>query len=396
MTRESSPTVAVLPGDGIGPEVMAPCIDIVDAALARTGAPKLDYVWLDAGAAAYQATGEALPKETLDACRRSGVVLLGAMGLPHIRYPQGTEIAPQIDLRRELGLYAGLRPIRAIHGLPSCLSDARAAELNFVIVRESTEGLFALRHEGTVHADSEARDTMVITRAVSERLFDFALDLGRQRKRRGGMGRVTCVDKANVFRSLAFFRKIFDERAAAYPDLVVDHAYVDATALKLVLQPWEFDVLVTENMFGDILSDLGAGLVGGMGFAPSADIGDEHAVFQPSHGSAPDIAGQGTANPTAMILSAAIMLEWLGERHNVPGASVAAGLINKSVDVAYSGGKLTPHECGGDAGTMTIARAIMTALGEIDLDSVSAEPASLGLIRSMAAESPALSSVPQA
>src|SRR5918912_2402445 len=192
-------------------------------------------------------------------------VLPAAMGLPHIRYPNGTEIAPQLDLRFEFGLYAGVRPCRAIPGVPRRLADPRAERIDFLLIRESTEGLFASRGKGVVEDDREARDTLVITRDVSERLFDFSLPLGLSRRSAGYRGRVTCVDKSNVFTSFAFFRRIFDERAAAFPDLSADHAYIDATALALVLEPWEFDVFVTENMFGDILSDLGAGLIGGMG-----------------------------------------------------------------------------------------------------------------------------------
>src|SRR5690606_17448274 len=229
-------------------------------------------------------------------------------------------------------LYAGVRPIRAIPGLASPLADPRGREIDLVIIRESTEGLFASRGKGTLEDDARASDTMVITRDVSERLFDFSFELARARRDQGRPGRVTCVDKSNVFRSFAFFRKIFDERAKRFPEIAADHVYIDACALFLVRRPWDFDVLVTENMFGDILSDLGAGLIGGMGFAPSTDVGDRHAVFQPSHGSAPDIAGQGRANPTAMILSAAMMLEWLGRRHGMPRAEEAATLIQQAVE----------------------------------------------------------------
>ncbi len=156
---------------------------------------------------------------------------------------------------------------------------------------------------------------MEITRAGTERLFDFAFRLARQRKRRrANPAVVTCVDKANVFASMAFFRGSSRSAPSAFPDIAADHAYVDAMALNLVRKPWEYDVLVTENMFGDILSDLAAGMIGGMGMAPSADIGDKHALFQPAHGTAPDIAGKGKANPTAMILSAAMMLDWLAVR----------------------------------------------------------------------------------
>ncbi len=177
----------------------------------------------------------------------------------------------------------------------------------------------------------------MITRGVSERLFDFCFELARQRKARGRPGHVTCVDKANVFAAFAFFRKIFEERAEKYPDIGASSAYVDATALDMVRRPWTMDVLVTENMFGDILSDLGAGLMGGMGMAPSADIGDTHAVFQPCHGTAPDIVGQGKANPTAMFLSGAMMLEWLGTKHSSESAIRAARLIEAAVSRAYVG-----------------------------------------------------------
>ena len=241
-----------------------------------------------------------------------------------------------------------------------------AQRLDFVIIRESTEGLFASRGKGVVENDREARDTLVITRDVCERLFDFSFALAAARQRRGGKGVVTCVDKANVFKSFAFFRKVFDERAALHPAVTANHAYVDATALFMVRRPWEFDVLVTENMFGDILSDLGAGLMGGMGFAPSADIGRDHAVFQPCHGTAPDIAGRGIANPTAMILSGAMMLEWLGERHQHDAATRAGGLIRAAVDRAYADG-LRPYEAGGTDGIAGVTEAVLRAIDVVDV-----------------------------
>ncbi|MBM3535100.1 MAG: isocitrate/isopropylmalate dehydrogenase family protein [Alphaproteobacteria bacterium] len=357
--------IVVLPGDGIGHEVMAPCLTLLDAAARRIGGFSLSFDQHDAGAFVYRDTGVALPSQAMTAARRGDAILLGAMGWPEIRYPDGTEIAPQLDLRFELGLYAGVRPVRTLPNLPQVLADPRARSLDFVIIRESTEGLFASRGKGIVEADREARDTMVITRKVCEPLFDFAFGLARRRKARGGRGVVTCVDKANVFASLAFFRKIFDERAARHTDLLAEHAYVDATALYMVRRPWELDVLVTENMFGDILSDLGAGLAGGLGFAPSADIGDQHAVFQPCHGTAPDIAGQGKANPTAMVLSGAMMLEWLGERHSRPEAIRAGELIRSAVDRAFAAG-LKPVESGGADGTHAIGAAVLAAIQEID------------------------------
>ena len=222
------------------------------------------------------------------------------MGLPHVRGDDGTEIIPQLDIRFALDLYAGVRPIRTFAGLPGPLADPRAAQVDLVLVRESTEGLFHARGRGRVEGEGDAQaayDTMKITRAGTARVCDFAFRLARQRREQGKPGRVTNVDKANVFASMAFWRQVFEERAQAFPDVPFEHAYVDAMALNLVMKPWTCDVLVTENMFGDILSDLIAALAGGMGMAPSADIGDDYALFQPAHGTAPDIAGQGIANP---------------------------------------------------------------------------------------------------
>jgi len=354
--------IAVFSGDGIGPEITGPCQALLHKAAQRTGGFSLSMEELPAGAGCYRDTGVALPHESMQAARSADGILLSAMGLPQIRYSDGTEIAPQLDLRLELGLYAGIRPVRAIPGIPAVLASPKAANLDFVLLRESTEGLFASHGKGVIKDDREASETLVITRQTSEKLFDFAFRLARQRRAGGYAGRVTCVDKANVFNAFAFFRKIFDERARKFPDIDADHAYVDAMALNLVRNPWRYDVLVTENMFGDILSDLGAALIGGMGMAPSADVGDEHAVFQPCHGSAPDIAGQGKANPTAMFLSGAMLLEWLGAGHNEPHCRMAGRLIRDAVDAAFSGGGLLPPELGGDCGTRTISDAVIEAL----------------------------------
>jgi 3-isopropylmalate dehydrogenase len=284
------------------------------------------------------------------------------MGLPDVRYSDGTEIAPQLDLRVHYNLFAGVRPIRMVPGGPTPLKDQRAEAIDFVIIRESTEGLFVSRGRGTVENDMVARETLEITRPVSERLFDFAFRLARDRGRAGRPARVTCVDKANVFRSMAFFRKIFDEGAARYPDLETDYAYVDAMALDMVRKPWELGVLVTENMFGDILSDLGAGLIGGMGMAPSADMGEAMAVFQPSHGSAPDIAGKGIANPTAMVLSAAMMLEWLSTRHGIPALGDMADILSSAVDGVFKERTVWPVEFGGKDDSERVTRAIVDRL----------------------------------
>ena len=361
MTTNEPLRICVLPGDGIGVEVIDATVPLLEK-LAH-GAPfAFTFSRHPAGALHFRATGDALPRATLDAARDADAILFGAMGWPEIRYADGTEIAPQLDLRVALELYAGVRPARAIPGIRLPLADPRASDIDLVVVRESTEGLFASRGKGVIDDDREARDTMVITRHGSERVHDFAFRLAQRRKARGHPGRVTCVDKANVFRSMAFFRKIFDERARAFPDIEARYNYVDATALDLIRKPWEFDVLVTENMFGDILSDEAAALVGGMGMAPSADVGDRHGLFQPCHGSAPDIAGQGKANPTATILSAAMMLDWLAERGHGEALGHAALRLEHAVDAAFASGRIVPYELGGRDGTRAIADAIAANL----------------------------------
>jgi 3-isopropylmalate dehydrogenase len=354
--------IAVLPGDGIGSEVMAPCLALLEAAVARTGGFNLAFTSYRAGAALYRETGVALPQDVIDGAARADAMLLGAMGLPSVRYPNGTEVAPQIELRERFGLYAGVRPVRLLPGAPTPLADPRARQIDCVLIRESTEGLFAARSLTRRDGDVAVYDTMRISRAGSERVCDFAFDLARKRARGKRRGRVTCVDKANVLPAMAYFREIFLERAARHDDVVADCAYVDATALRLVTAPWEFDVLVTENMFGDILSDLGAGLIGGMGMAPSADIGDEHAVFQPCHGTAPDIAGRGLANPTAMFLSAAMMLDWLHDRFAVEACARAASLLTRAVEQAFADGRLVAAEHGGTAGTREITERVQQQL----------------------------------
>jgi 3-isopropylmalate dehydrogenase len=354
--------IVVLPGDGIGREVMAPCLSILDDVMTRAEGVRLEFEPHEAGAEAYLKGGVALPDEAIRAAETADAVLLGAMGLPDVRYPNGTEVTPQIELRERFQLYAGVRPIKVIAGARIPLADPRATTIDCVIVRESTEGLFAARTLSRREGDDAVFDTMQISRRACERLFDFSFDLARKRRRRDRRARVTCVDKANVLPAMAFFRSLFFERAARYPDVDADCLYVDAAALRLVRSPWEFDVMVTENMFGDILSDLGAALVGGMGMAPSADIGDRQAVFQPCHGTAPDITGRGVANPTAMFLSAAMMLDWLGDRHQLAACSRAADALTRAIERAFADGTLVPVECGGAADTHTITGRVRAEL----------------------------------
>ncbi len=319
-----------------------------------------------AGANNYRETGKSMPESTVRLCDEADAILLGACGQPSVRYPDNTEIMPQVELRFHFDLYAGVRPARLIPGVPSPIVGADQRGIDLVVIRESTEGLFASMGKGVV-TDTEARETLVITRLVitrktSERLFEFSFRLAERRKARGrANGGLTCVDKANVFKAFALFREMFDDAAKRHPDVKADRLYVDACAALLVKRPWDFDVMVMENMFGDILSDMTAGLIGGMGMAPSADIGDRHAVFQPCHGTAPDIMGQGKANPTCMILSAAMMLDWLADKHGIEAAAEAGERIERAVDKVYADG-IKPMEFGGSNGTADIAKAVLAAL----------------------------------
>jgi 3-isopropylmalate dehydrogenase len=360
MSANTAFHIAVLPGDGIGHEVMAPALEVLRRIEATTPSLKFRFSEASAGAEEYKTTGKSMSEKTVKLCGDADAILLGACGLPSVRYPDNTEIMPQVELRFIFDLYAGVRPARLIPGVPSPIVGAQEHGIDFVLIRESTEGLFASMGKG-VTTHEEARETLVVTRKTTERLFNFSLRLTERRKKRGRPGRLTLVDKANVFKAFNWQRDIFAERKAKFPDVKTDLLYVDACAAMMVKKPWDFDVMVMENMFGDILSDLAAGLIGGLGIAPSADIGDKHAVFQPCHGTAPDIMGQGKANPTAMILSAAMMLDWLADKHDHPPAAEAAIRIEHAVDAAYTSG-IKPMEYGGKDGTKAIAGAVLKAL----------------------------------
>jgi len=268
-----------------------------------------------------------------------------------------------MGLRQSMGLFAAVRPVKLYAGVPSPLRNVEDG-IDLVILRENLEGLFASFGGGCLLDNRVATDTIVITREGTERIVDFAFQLARKRNGRPLDGRktVTCVDKANVFRSFAFFRKIFFERAAGHADITAEATYVDAMSLYLVQNPAAYDVLVMENQFGDILSDLGAGIVGGLGLAPSAELGTKHGLFQPSHGSAPQLAGKNVANPLATILSAAMMLDWLADRHQDASAAQAARRIEDAVSGVLADGRIGTPDIGGTASTSEVAAAVVSEL----------------------------------
>ena len=345
-------TIAVLGGDGIGPEVMAEGLKVLRAVEQRLHGVRFAFTEVSVGARQFLKSGNPLPESAYAACRAADAILLAAMGLPDVRWPDGKELTPQIDLREKLDLYCGVRPITLFHAQDTPLKGFLGGAIDLAIVRESTEGLFSARRARSNGGES-CSDTLWISRRGSERIFRAAFELARCRRRH-----LTLVDKANVLPSMVFFRQIFDQVAKAYPDVATDRIYVDAASLYLLRRPESFDVIVTENMFGDILSDLAAGLVGGMGMAPSADIGDRYAVFQPAHGSAPDIAGKGIANPVAMILSVAMMLEWLKHPELLRGAA----MIRQAVTSVLSKPENRTPDLRGRLSTQALGDLIVAAL----------------------------------
>ena len=348
--------IAVLPGDGIGPEVTRSALAVLDATARKLGDFALTYEELSVGADEYLKHGHPLPESALERMRAADAIILGAMGLPSVRWPNGVEMTPQIDIREKLDLFNGVRPIKLYHPAHSPLKGFGGPDgkpIDFVIIRENCEGLFVDRLRPREPNPEFETDTMKITRHGAERVCREAFKLAAKRRQH-----VTLVDKANVLPSMAFLRKIFDEVAQEFPAIATDRVYVDAMALFLVQHPHKFDVLVTENIFGDILSDLAAGIVGGMGMAPSADIGPQYALFQPSHGTAPAIAGQGIANPVATILSGALMLDWLGTPETIAGAR----LIEAAVTQVMGDPTNLTADLGGTTGTDAVTARVIEAL----------------------------------
>ena len=354
--------IATFKGDGIGPDVINSAIEIIEKTSNAVGGLNFEWNFIKAGAAYYKETGKDVEDDGEKKAEQSDAIFLGAIGLPSIRKDDGTEIAPHLRFREVFNLYAGVRPVKAYKNTPQRLSNKNAEKIDLVVLRECTEGLFytaAVHNRNKIANNNEVEDIMRITRNTTTRLHNFAFKLAGKRKQKGKLGKVTCVDKANVFKSQALFRKIFNEIKDNFPNIEADTCYVDAMALNLIRQPWEYDVMVMENIFGDILSDLGGGLVGGMGMASCGEIGDNHGLFQPAHGSAPDIMGKNKANPLATILSGSLMLEYLADKKNCPQANEAALIIENAIEEGFNKNLLRPFEFGGDMSTTEITSQIL-------------------------------------
>lgn len=352
--------IALLPGDGIGPEVLDQGVRVLNAAADVFGID-LEYERLESGAGRWQRTGTALSTEEFELCRQADALYMGAIGLPEARHEDGREVSGDVmfGLRFGLDLYAGVRPVRTYAGVASPL--VKGEGIDYIIVRENTEGIFASRDAGTNVKDLVVTDTIVTTRVGTEKVVRKAFELASTRHRvdPSRKPKVTCVDKSNVLATYAFFRKIFGEVAATFPEIENEGVYVDAMTLYQVQRPQSFDVVVTENFAGDIISDLSSATVGGLGMAPTGDIGDDHAMFQPAHGTAPDIAGHGIANPAATLLSGGMLLRWLGQQKADAAALRAADAIDAAVEAGLASGVAATRDLGGTASTESAATAVI-------------------------------------
>ena len=330
--KDNKYQIAVIPGDGIGKEVMEATISVLDELDVD-----FDYIYGIAGDECNEEHGTPLPQETIDIVRDSDACLFGAAG--------ETAADVIVKIRQEMKMFANLRPVKSYPNTKSVFEN-----VDFMIVRENTEGLYIADQEEETEDGAIAK--RVITREAEERIIDYAFQYAKDNNRT----KVTAVHKANVLKKTdGLFKEIFYEVSEKYPDIDTEDFYVDATAMYLVTQPQEFQVVVTTNLFGDILSDEGAGLVGGLGLIPSANIGADGALFEPVHGSAPDIAGQQKANPIAMMLSAIMMLRYLGEND-------AADKFDAAILKVLSEGKTLTGDLGGSATTMEVAQAVKNAL----------------------------------
>jgi len=340
--------VALIPGDGIGPELTETTLTVMNAVQKKIGI-KLEFIELEAGDSCLERRGVALPEETINAIRRSHVCLKGPVG--------ETAADVIVRLRMMFDLYANIRPIKSYSGVP-CLRE----DIDLVFVRENTEGLYK-GFEFNLNSDV-AVGLRVITRRGCQRIARKAFELALKRNKKR---KVTAVHKANVMKkTCGLFAQVCREVAKEYPDVSFNEQYVDAASMRLIKEPQNYDVIVTTNMFGDILSDEAAQLVGGLGMAPGGNIGDSFAIFEPVHGSAPTRVGKHTANPCSMILAAKMMLEWLSERYNDPLCLRAAESIELGVAQALKEG-LTIPDFGGNLKTMEMGEAIAQKIAELKM-----------------------------
>ncbi|MFL9627010.1 isocitrate dehydrogenase [Aeromonas jandaei] len=334
----SKRTITVIPGDGIGPSIIESAIQI----LTHAGCD-FEYEYADAGLVALEKHGELLPQATLDLIEKNKVTLKGPLTTP----VGGGFTSINVSLRKKFNLYANVRPVISFKGTKS-----RYENIDIITVRENTEGMYSGAGQKRSDDNKSAEAMSIITREGAERIVKFAFELARQEGRK----KVTIIHKANILKSTSgLFLEVAREIASHYPDIQSEEMIVDAACMNLVMYPERFDVMVTTNLFGDILSDLCAGLVGGLGMAPGANIGDGAAIFEAVHGSAPDIAGKNIANPTSVILASIQMLEYLGMQDK-------AERIREAVRATIESGDRVTRDLGGSASTSEFTQAIIARL----------------------------------
>lgn len=371
--KETGYRIALLPGDGTGPEVVRAGRRVLEALPDGASAPWTLEEY-PAGALYYRDHGTEWAPGAEPAARSADAILLGAVGWPGVSLPNGDIAGAGLifGLRFGLDLYANVRPCRLYPGVRHRVSgqwkDVWTPEnVDFVIVRENTEGLYTpIRGALTRGGETEvAIDTRVITRKGAERVIRYAFDLSRRRGRgapEDHRRRVTCVDKANVLRGCQFFRDVFEEVGGQYPDVEREYAYVDAFTQWMVRNPEHYDVVVTTNMFGDIVTDLAAVLQGGMGFAAGGNIGVDHAMFEPVHGSSPKHAGKNEINPFATFSAIEMMLRWLGERHTDARMTAQANRVDEAIARVLAAGTARTYDQGGTATTSEAGERVAEAI----------------------------------
>lgn len=361
-----------LPGDGIGREVAAEGVKVLTQACELYGV-NIDLQHFSVGAQQYLDTGSEWEEGGYEACVDADAIFLGAVGLPGVNLPDGNIAGAGIifGLRFGLDLYANVRPIKLYPGILHTIHNKRQlvwqpGMVDLTTIRENTEGLYTPTRGSLIRGGKKelAVDSRVITDKGARRIIDFAFKYARRTHGapEDKKQRVTCVDKSNVMEGCRLFRGVYKEIAAQYPDIDTDYAYIDAYTQWLIRNPEHYNVVVASNMLGDIASDLSAVLGGSMGMAPSANIGVDHAFFEPVHGTAPKHAGKNEANPIAMILSGSMLLDYLAEKFSDRKARAAAGAIQTAVEELLTDGKVTTYDLGGSASTTQVGSAITERL----------------------------------
>jgi len=366
--------IVVLAGDGTGPEVMREAVKVLKG-VERAYGLAFDLIPYPCGGKHYLEFGEEWPDGAFESCKSADAILLGAVGVPEARLPNGDIAGAGVvfGLRFGLDLYANVRPTKLYPGVRHKIHDEfvqvwKPGKVDFVIVRENTEGLYTpargfLDRGGTKELAVDAR---IITRKGAERVIRFAFDLAKSRggAPADGKHRVTCVDKSNVIAGDRLFRAVYDEVAKGYGEIERDYAYIDAFQQWLLRSPEAYDVAVVPNEFGDIATDLAAVLQGGMGMAAGGNIGEDHAMFEPIHGSAPKHAGKDEVNPMAMVLAVQMMLDWLGRRKRDKALAESSRALERAVAATLKEGKALTYDLGGTAKCSEVGTAIAKALGK--------------------------------